>query len=183
MKKREFFKKLMENLYKLYNNFAKDLNRNLYIISLPSNYSYEKLYSKIKKEVAKIFNVPSEYLNKVKICVVDNLPSFYNNTITLGIYRSVKDSYGKIYDAIIYIPKWLFKYPKKLIETIAHELTHYIQDLKGKIKRSSYQFKNFFDYFNSEEEKEARIVGKYVANKIYNNLIYNLYGSSRMYFL
>ncbi|MEM5820605.1 MAG: hypothetical protein QW678_03145 [Candidatus Aenigmatarchaeota archaeon] len=197
MREKEFFKELMEKLYKLYNNFVKNLNRNLYFISLPSNYSYlnlnnsfseintsyETLYSQIKKEITKIFNIPREYLNRVKIYVVDNLPSLYNNAIVLGMYRSVKDFYGRIYDAAIYIPKWLFKYPKKLIETIAHELTHYIQDLKGKIKRSSHQFKNFFDYFNSEEEKEARTIGKYVANKIYSNLIYNLYGSSRMYFL
>ncbi|MEM5831507.1 MAG: hypothetical protein QXO40_04875 [Candidatus Aenigmatarchaeota archaeon] len=197
MREREFFKELMEKLYKLYNNFVKIFNRNLCFISLPSNYSYlsfnnsssridssyEILYSKIKEEIAKIYDIPGEYLNRVKIYVVDNLPSLYSNTIVFGRYRSVKDFYGRICNAIIYIPKWLFKYPKKLIETIAHELTHYIQDLKGKIKRSSYQFKNFSEYFNSEEEKEARTVGKYVADKIYKNLTYNLYGSSRMYFL
>ncbi|MEM5880096.1 MAG: hypothetical protein QXQ16_02295 [Candidatus Aenigmatarchaeota archaeon] len=40
MREREFFKELMEKLYKLYNNFVKNLNRNPYFISLPSNYSY-----------------------------------------------------------------------------------------------------------------------------------------------
>ncbi|MEM5832309.1 MAG: hypothetical protein QXP52_00770 [Candidatus Aenigmatarchaeota archaeon] len=170
MKEKSVFEKLLKELY---DNLGRVRGGIIIIpeyVNLIQNKRYIKqIFESIKQEISKIYEVPKNVLDRVNLYFVDYLPNIYKNTITLGVYESLKNSYGKVYSASVYVLKKLLYNPKKLIETIAHELTHYIQDLRKKIKKSSSEYASFKEYYNSEEELEARAISKEVLRRLYRS--------------
>lgn len=130
----------------------------------PLIYYLNRMYEIVKDEIKKIYNLKDEDFKNLEIRIVPFIFSPCKNSVALGAYSGIKDLYGKLYKGIIYIPYWLIYYPKKFIETLAHEMVHYIQDLKEKLKPKVY--KSFYDYYFSPEEIEARITSKKVTRSI-----------------
>lgn len=139
-----------------------------------------RLYDATKYILLKIYKIPEKWFENVQIYFVDNLPSIYQNTITLGMYISYRVA-NEIKNATILLPRWLLQYPKKFVETLAHELTHYIEDRLGRIKKSSLNHQSFESYYNSKEEIIARIIGKFVSDYLFGK--FYIYGRNRMYIL
>jgi len=140
---------------------------------------YDKIKNYAYYTISKIYNLPKSYLERLKripIYLVDYLPSQFPNTITLGAYVSIKDRYGNILYQAILIPKYLLHKPYLFFKTLFHELVHAAQDFYGKLKEKAYR--NFYEYLNDENEKEAE--------RISNLALLNLLSKShyaRMYLL
>ena len=130
----------------------------------------------LKKYIEKIRDFAIDYLSKIyKIPkkVLSSIPIYVTKMDERvgGVYKEIKNVFGDVLYRAIFINEKYLKNPFKFAEIIAHELTHYIQSLKGKLKH--YNLINYLrNYWNDENEKEAFIVGK-----SFSNYIKTLYGN------
>jgi len=173
---------LLRNLYGEISEYTKEIS-----IYLNDWIKYAKDF------VEKLYKLPKDYLNQIRISIVDDIPPPFPGTKVLGAYEYVKDNFGRILSQTILISKDALKDYSTFFKTLVHEFTHAAQNYYGRLKQRIYE--SFEKYFLDPIEEEARDVAERAWNSFVKYLkdiggrILNYIGrgnsnyAARMYFL